>query len=227
MTLQILIIGGGKVGTYLAQLLINDGHTVHIVEGSPSEYERILQELGEQVLVKGDGTDPEVLKLAGIQRADVVAAVTRYDDLNLVITSLARFVFQVPRTIARVNIPRNAWLFTKEMGVDNVLNQADLMAHLIAEEITLGEIKTLLKLQKGEYSLVEHKVMPGSMAENQEIRDLHLPLDCIFCAIIRDQNLIIPRGQVVLKTDDEILAVVKESEIQNLSEVFSIQMEKH
>ncbi|MFH0966332.1 MAG: NAD-binding protein, partial [Methanobacteriota archaeon] len=153
MTLKILIIGGGKVGTYLASLLLSQGHLVKIVEGSEIEYPRIKQEIDSDILIKGNVTDPKVLTSSGIKDADVVAAVTRYDEMNLVITSLAKFEFRVPKTIARVNIPKNAWLFTPAMGVDVVLNQADLMAHLIAEEMTLGDMKTLLKLRRGEYSL--------------------------------------------------------------------------
>ena len=90
-----------------------------------------------------------MLEAAGIRQANVVAAVTGADETNLVVTSLARFEFDVPRTIARVNNPKNAWLFTPEMGVDVALNQADLMAHLIAEEMSLGDMMTLLKLRQG------------------------------------------------------------------------------
>ncbi|MCX6682200.1 MAG: TrkA family potassium uptake protein, partial [Methanoregula sp.] len=129
---RILVVGGGKVGTYLASLLLADGHNVKVIEGQRHEFTRLQQELPADVLILGNGTDPSVLEAAGIRKADVVAAVGRADETNLVITSLARFEFSVPRTIARVNIPKNAWLFTPELGVDVALNQADLMAHLIA-----------------------------------------------------------------------------------------------
>lgn len=216
MTLRILIIGGGKVGTYLASLLISAGHAVQILEGSEVEYPRIIDELGEEVLIRGNVTDPEVLKSAGIRKVDVVAAVSRYDEVNLIITSLSRFEFKVPRTIARVNIPRNSWLFTPEMGVDVVLNQADLMAHLIAEELSLGEMKTLLKLQKGEYSLVENTVHQGSGADGAAIRDLRLPSECVITAVIRKGALIIPRGGTVLQVGDEVLTVSHSSELSFL-----------
>ena len=101
-----------------------------------------------------------VLEAEGIRQMDVVAAVSRADETNLVVTSLARFEFNVPRTIARVNNPKNVWLFTPEMGVDVALNQADLMAHLIAEEMSMGDMLTLLKLRKGQYSVVEIMVDP-------------------------------------------------------------------
>jgi trk system potassium uptake protein TrkA len=147
---RILIVGGGKVGTYLAALLLADRHFVKVIEGQRSEFARLQNELPAEVLVYGNGTDPNFLEAEGIRQMDVVAAVSRADETNLVITSLARFEFNVPRTIARVNIPKNVWMFTAEMGVDVALNQADLMAHLIAEEMSMGDMLTLLKLRKGQ-----------------------------------------------------------------------------
>lgn len=223
MTLQILIIGGGKVGTYLASLLISGGHQVKIIEGSDTEYPRIRREISDDILIKGNGTDPEVLKTAGIENADVVAAVTRSDEMNLVITSLAKFEFRVPKTIARVNIPTNAWLYTPTMGVDVALNQADLMAHLIAEEMTLGDMKTLLKLRKGEYSLVENTVIAGSAASGKAIRDLILPAECILSAIIRGGKLIIPKGSTILRDGDEVLAVVHSTDLKHLADMMQNQ----
>jgi trk system potassium uptake protein TrkA len=219
MTLHILIIGGGKVGTYLASLLLSQGHQVRVVEESGIEIDRIHREITEDILIKGNGTDPDILKSAGITEADVVAAVTRHDETNLVITNLAKFEFRVPRTIARVNIPRNAWLFTPTMGVDVALNQADLIAHLIAEQMTLNDMKTLLKLQKGEYSLVENTVAVGSAASGSAIRNLKLPSECVLSAIIRDGDLIIPRGNTILHDGDQVLAVVHSSSLKELSAV--------
>ncbi|HWQ66206.1 MAG TPA: NAD-binding protein [Methanospirillum sp.] len=223
MTLRVLIIGGGKVGTYLARLLISEGHFVRIIEGSESEYPRLSKELAKDILIKGNGTDINILKSAEIRDTDVVAAVTRNDEMNLVITSLAKFEFRVPRTIARVNIPKNAWLFTPTMGVDVALNQADLMSHLIAEEMTLGDMKTLLKLRKGQYSLVENTVTSGSIAGDRPIRDLKLPAECVISAIIREGNLIIPRGDTILQVGDEVLAVVHVSELEKLADLMQAQ----
>jgi len=214
-----MIIGGGKVGTYLAQILIADRHTVKVIEGTREEYQRAVKELSADVVIFGNGTDPNVLEAAGIRKADVVAAVTRTDETNLVITSLARFEFNVRRTIARVNIPKNAWLFTPEMGVDVPLNQADLMAHLIAEEMSLGDVMTLLKLRRGQYSLVENKVNPRSVAAGKAVRALNLPHECVLTAIIRDANLIIPRGDTVLQPDDEVFALVHVSQLDVLASI--------
>ena len=215
----ILIVGGGKVGTYLASLLLADGYTVRVIEGNRTEFDRLRKELPEGVLILGDGTDPSVLEAAGIRRVDVVAAVSRADETNLVITSLARFEFNVPRIIARVNTPKNAWLFTPEMGVDVALNQADLMAHLIAEEMSLGDIMTLLKLRRGQYSIVENRINSRAVAAGKLVRDLDLPHDCVLTAIIREGELIVPRGDTMLKPDDAVLALVHSSQLERLASV--------
>jgi trk system potassium uptake protein len=131
--MNILIIGGGKVGGYLAGLLADAGHRVTLVELRPDHELRLRRELPAVAVLAGDGADPAVLEAAGVRGAQVVAAVTGADETNLVVTSLARFEFGAPRTLARVNNPRNAWLFTAEMGVDLVMNQADVVAHLIAQ----------------------------------------------------------------------------------------------
>jgi trk system potassium uptake protein TrkA len=199
--------------------LLSAGHQVRLIESREEEIARLQRELSKDTVILGSGTDPIVLESAGIRLADVVAAVTGADENNLVVTSLARFEFEVPRTIARVNNPKNAWMFTNEMGVDAALNQADLMGHLIAEEMSLGDMVTLLKLRKGQYSLIEEKVDPEAMAAGKAIRDLPIPQRCVFAALIRKGELIIPRGDTVLQPADEILAVVHASNIQDLAEL--------
>ena len=170
----------------------------------------------ESILV-GDGSSPQVLESAGVLKANVLAAVTGSDETNLVVTSLARFEFNVPRVIARLNNPKNAWLFTPEMGVDVALNQADILARLVAEEMSLGDMMTLLKLRKGEYSLIEEKVHPLSIAVNKNLRDLKIPEECVLVAIIRKNKLFIPHGDTVLQPADEVLALVHASELKQLA----------
>ena len=215
--MKVIVVGGGKVGTYLASLLLGDGYQVKVIEVRREEIPRLQGDLPAEVVVLGNGTDPNVLEAAGIRRADVVAAVTGADETNLVVTSLARFEFSVPRIIARVNNPKNAWMFTPEMGVDVALNQADLMAHLIAEEMSLGDMMTLLKLRKGQYSLVEEKVDPTSVAVGKAVRGLNLPTECTLVAIIRRGQLFIPHDELVLQPADEVLALVHTSRVAQLA----------
>jgi trk system potassium uptake protein TrkA len=217
--MYVIIVGGGKVGACLAAMLVRGGVQVKVVEAEREEITCLQEELPPGMVVHGNGTDPLVLQTAGIRQAHVVAAVTGTDDTNLVIAGLARFEFSVRRVIARVNDPANAWLFTPKMGVDVALNQAELLAHLIAEEMSVGDMMTLLKLRKGEYSLVEEKVHLSSVAAGKAIRDLNLPVECAITAVIRKGSLIIPRGDLVFQANDEVLALVHSSKISKLAEI--------
>jgi trk system potassium uptake protein TrkA len=217
--MYVIIVGGGNTGSFLTQILINDGHTVRIVEERLDVLEKLRTELPAEVVVAGDGSSPTSLEKADIGKALVLAAVTGSDETNLVVTSLARFEFNVPRIIARVNNPKNAWLFTPEMGVDVALNQSDILAHLVAEEMSLGDMMTLLKLRKGEYSLVEEKVYPTAQACGKLLKDVKLPEECSIVAIIRKHQLILPRGSTMFEAYDEVLALVHG---KNLSEFASL-----
>jgi trk system potassium uptake protein TrkA len=206
--MNVLVIGGGKTGSHLAAQLLEQGYQVKVIEDRPTVVERLRKELPPGSVFEGDGTSPFCLEQAGIQQVQVAAAVTGDDDENLVIATLARFEFRVPRVIARVNNPKNAWLFTREMGVDVALNQADLMAKLIAEEMSLGDMMTLLKLRRGEFSIVEEKAHPDSPAIGKQIHELDLPEQCVLTAIIRRGQLILPRGNTRIEAADEVIAVV-------------------
>jgi trk system potassium uptake protein TrkA len=217
----VLIVGGGKTGSHLAGLLLAGGHHVAVVDSRPEIVELLKAKLPPEDVVSGDGADPKVLIGAGIKQADVVAAVTSDDEDNLVVSTMARFEFGVRRVITRVNDPKNAWLFTRDMGVDVALNQADLMAKLIAEEMSIGDMMTLLKLRRGQYSLVEEKVDPKSAVVGKAVRDLELPCDCVLAAIIRKGDLIIPRDDTVLQPVDEVLAIVRADQQADLNRLLA------
>lgn len=133
--MDVLIVGGGQVGSYLASLLVAGGHRVTVIEARETALGLLRQAAPDARCVLGNGTDPGELEAAGIRTADVVAAVTGTDETNLVITGLARFAFGVRKAVARVNNPHNAWMFTPTMGVDVALNQADVMAQLIVQAL--------------------------------------------------------------------------------------------
>jgi trk system potassium uptake protein TrkA len=215
--MNILIVGGGKVGSHVGALLLAGGHMVAVIELRGEHVEELRRQAPELRVVQGSGSDPDLLERTGARQADVVAALTGADEINLVVASLARFEFGVRRTIARVNNPRNAWLFTSEMGVDVALDQADLMAHLILEEMSLGEMMTLLKLRRGQYSLVEEKVHPQARAAGQRVAELALPHECVLVALLRGGRLLIPHGDVVLQAADEVLALVHAEEAPALA----------
>jgi trk system potassium uptake protein TrkA len=215
----VIIVGGGNTGSQLAKFLLDAGHTVRIIDDRPNVLERLSGELPHEIIINGDGSSPAVLEKAGIQKAQVLAAVTGLDEANLVITSLARFEFNVPRVIARINNSKNAWLFTPEMGVDASLNQAAILTSLIAEEMSMGDMMTLLKLRRGKYSLVEEKIFPGALAVNKAIRDLPLPQNCVIAGIIRHGEIVMPRGVTALEEADEVLAIVDENSRSALSKL--------
>lgn len=135
--MKVIIIGGGKVGAYIANLLLNNNCSVKVIENRNYVYDKLKKEVPEENIVFGSGTDPDILETAGIKDADVVAAVTGSDEINLVASTIVKFEFGISRVIARVNNPQNTWLFNSGMGVDVALNQADLMAHLVVEEMDL------------------------------------------------------------------------------------------
>jgi trk system potassium uptake protein TrkA len=218
--MKTMIIGGGKVGTYLANFLHETGgHQVKLVELRREELPRLHEEIGVEHIVLGNGTDPVTLESAGIRQMDVVAAVTGADEVNLVVTSLARFEFNVPRTIARINNPKNAWMFTADMGVDVALNQAELMGRLIIEEMSLGDMMTLLKLRKGQYSIVEEKVDPTAVVVNKSLKEIKLPEQCVLVAVIRRDGMEIPHGEMVFQPADEVIALVHSSQLNRLAEL--------
>ncbi len=205
----VIIVGGGKTGSHLAELLLAGGHQVRVIDQRYEVIEKLKTELPAEVIVRGDGADPKVLINVGIKTAHVVAAVTGDDENNLVVATIARFEFAIRRVIARVNNPKNAWLFTPEMGVDVAINQADLMAKLIAEEMSLGDMMTLVKLRKGEVSIVEEKIEAGAAAAGQAIKNVPLPSGCTLAAVVRKGEVITPRGDTLLQPGDEVLAVVR------------------
>jgi trk system potassium uptake protein len=217
----VLIAGGGRTGAQLANLLLAQNQQVHMIEERRDVLMRIHRELPTEVIYEGYPTEPSVLEQAGIREAQVLAACTTDDAENLALCFLARHRYNVPRTIARINNPRNAWLFNAQFHVDVALNQAETMAGLIVEEMTMGDMMTLLKLRRGQYSLVEEKIPAGAIAVGKAIKDLALPDNCVIAAIIRKGNMIVPRGGSPLEEGDEVLAVTDHKGAEQLAALFA------
>jgi trk system potassium uptake protein TrkA len=203
----VFIAGGGRTGAQLASQLLAQDYEVRLIEHRRELLARLHHEIPTETIYEGQATDPAVLKQAGLDRANVVVACTNDDATNLVICYLARTMFKVRRTVARINNPRNAWLFDKNFHVDETINQADVLSHLIQEEMSLGDMMTLLKLRRGRYALVEEKVPAGAKAVGMELKDLGLPEQCVIAAIIRNGQITLPRGNTKLEQFDEVLAI--------------------
>jgi trk system potassium uptake protein TrkA len=217
----VIVVGGGNTGSQLAKFLIDAGHTLRVIDERPLVLEKLAKEIPADCIVNGDGSSPAVLEKAGIHKAQVLAAVTGSDETNLVITSLARFEFNVKRVIARINNSKNAWLFTPEMGVDVSLNQAEILSRLTAEEMSLGDMMTMLKIRRGKYSIVEEKIAPGAPIIGLAIKDLTIPNNCVISGIIRHGDIVLPRGTTILEEGDEVLALVDDAAREQLAKLLS------
>ena len=217
----VLIAGGGRTGARLANLLINQNYKVRLIENRSELLGRLHQELPTEVIYEGNPVDPSVLNAAGINDIHALAAVTSEDAANLALCFLAKTMFDVPRTIARVNNPNNAWLFNEKFHVDVALNSADVLAHLIEEEMSLGDMITLFKIRRGRYSVVEEKVPEGAKAIGIQLKDLDLAEHCVIAAIIRDGVMTLPRGDSSLQENDEIIAVASPEGAKKLAELLA------
>jgi trk system potassium uptake protein TrkA len=217
----VVIASGGRTGAHLAHMLVGMEHEVRIIEDRPEVLARIHRELPTETIIEGDPLDLNVLEQAGLRQAHVLAACLTEDEKNLTLCYLARTQFNVRRTIARVNNPRDAWLFDAKFHVDVAVNQAEIISSLIQEEMSLGDMITLLKLRRGNYSLVEEKVPPSAKAVGLMIKDLPLPDHCVISAIIRRGEVMIPRGVSTIEGGDEILAVTDSEGARALAELFS------
>jgi len=216
----VIIAGGGRTGTQLATFLIAQGHRVRVVEHRRDVLSRIHHELPTEVIYEGNATDPNVLRQAGICDAQAVAACVDRDAENLAICYLARALYHVPRTIARINNPRTAWLFDQTFHVDVAVNQAEILSSLIEEEMSLGDMMTLLKMRRGRYSLVEEKIPAGAPAIGTAIKDLTLPEHCVIAAVIRHGEIVLPRGGLTFEEGDEVFAVTDRKGAQRFGALF-------
>jgi len=219
--MKVIIVGGGKTGSHVAAMLLKSGCAVKIIDYREEVLEKLHLELPADTIVHGSGTDPNILEACGIGGADVVAAVTGNDESNLVVSTMAKFVFGVPRVIARVNNPKNAWLFGTEMGVDAALNEADLMSRLIVEEMALKKIFNLLELNRNDYSIIQTVADAQSAAVGRPVREFDIPGNLLLIAVFRGNDVIIPHGATVIQAEDQILAFGNSDSHATLSALFS------
>ncbi len=212
-----MIVGGGKVGSFLAETLGGKGHSVAVIERDRGLCERLAMTTPATV-IHGDGCDQRYQEEANVGDADVFAAVTGDDDDNLVACQLARTYFQVRRTVARVNNPKNERIFNR-LGVD-AISSTTIIAQLIEERTTLGDIITLHTLKKGKLAVVELD-LPEDRCRSCEVplRDLGLPRGCVLVSIVRGDEVVIPQGSSTLQPGDTVIAVTepeKEEELKRL-----------
>ena len=208
--MRVVIAGGGNVGTFVAGQLRQGGHEVVIVEQDPDRVGKATMndEPPGVAWLAADACEVSELIRADPASADVVCAVTGDDEDNLVISLLAKQEFGVPRVVARVNNPANEWLFTETWGVDVAVSTPHLLTALVEQAVSVGTLVRLMGMAQGRASLVELHLAAGSPAEGQAIVDLDLPRDASVVMVLRGEELIIPRGDTVLRADDEVLLIV-------------------
>lgn len=204
---RVMIVGGGQVGLALARRLVESNHEVTVVEQSRQRCEQLRAQLPGVSVGEGDGTDGGDLERQGVRGQDVLVAVTGADPVNALCCALARFSFAVPRTVARLVDPAHAWLLDQATGVDVFLDQTDLLARLIAEELSIGEVETLIRLRRGDFSLVEERIPAGAGCLDRPVTDLAVA-DGTVVAVFRRDQVFVPSPQVRLRENDEVLAIV-------------------
>lgn len=203
--MYIVIVGAGRIGFNLAQKLIQDKHTVTVIEKDRTRCDGISQNL-DAMVIHGDGCEPRYLEDAEVGRADVIAAVTADDEDNLVVCQLAKEVFGVRRTVARVNNPKNEHIFT-ELGVDVPVNSTKIIAKIIEEEASFEDFINLMTFKRGKLALVRVDLASDSPVINKRVKEVILPENSVFVSIVRGETIVVPNGETLLKKGDDIIAL--------------------
>lgn len=203
--MYIIVVGAGKVGYFLAKRLHQARHTVGIIEKDKTLCEEVAKEL-EVLVINGDGCDPRILEEAGVERAEVLAAVTGDDEDNLIICQLAKERFRVNRTVGRVNNPDNEHAFS-ELGIDVPVNSTNIIAKIIEEEVSFSDFVNLMSFKRGKLAIVRLDLPADSPVIDKEVREITLPPDSVLVSIVRGEEVIVPKGNTVLKPGDDVIAL--------------------
>jgi trk system potassium uptake protein len=224
--MKVAIAGAGNVGQFIANDLAEAGHEVLIIEQDPGVVSRSAPALtgprgdgGSVEWRTADACEVTSLREADLGSVDVVVAATGDDEDNLVISLLAKQEFAVPRVVARVNHPKNEWLFNENWGVDVSVSTPHLILALTEEALSVGSLVRLLQLEKGRARLVEVTLADDAPVIGPSIRELNVPRDATFVAVLREDHVVVPRGDTVFQAGDEVIALVtpdSEDEIRRM-----------
>lgn len=203
--MNVILIGGGKTTYFLARQFIGKGYRVTIINRDPAEAKRLSEQMPALVIL-GDGSDPAMLEEAGARRTEVVVALTARDQDNLVACQLARQMYGVPRTVALVNDPENEAVFVK-LGISVAFSATHIMANLIEQKMGFEEITNLIPAAEGRISITEVLLCPGAPAIDHTLQELDLPDSSLVAGIVRDGQVIVPRGNNLLHLADRLILV--------------------
>jgi trk system potassium uptake protein TrkA len=203
--MRVAIAGAGNVGRSIASELIGNGHQVMLIERQPRQLRP--ERVPEAEWVLADACELSSLEEAELSACDVVVAATGDDKVNLVVSLLAKTEFAVPRVVARVNRAENEWLFTEQWGVDVAVSKPRLMAALVEEAVTVGDLVRLMTFRQGEANLVEITLPLDAPFVGEPVRSVPLPRDSALVTILRGKRVLVPTPDDPLEAGDELIFV--------------------
>lgn len=215
--MKIVVVGGGKVGYYVAKTLLESGNEVSVIEQNDTTARIIADELDIPVICD-DGTTVEALLAAGTVNADALVAVTGSDEANIVTAQIAKRKFEVDRVITRANDPKNVAAM-RMLGTDIAVSSTQIITDLIDSEIDI-DVKMLATLNNGEAKIIELTAKKDFNPEKKPLSMLEIPQNCVIIAVISNGKLTIPRGGTVISPGDRITAIAKGNEQKALKKLF-------
>ncbi len=218
--MRVAIAGAGNVGLFIANDLVTGGHEVLLIEQNQNVVDRAHTAEGVEWHV-ADACEVSSLREAGLDRCDVIIAATGDDEDNLVVSLLAKQEFAVPRVIARVNHPKNEWMFNENWGVDLSVSTPHLITALVEEAVSVGRLVRLLQFEGGQARLVETTLADNSPAIGQALKDIDLPRDATVVAVVREEHVVMPRGDTTFEAGDEVLAMVTPDSEDAVRDIFA------
>jgi trk system potassium uptake protein len=205
--MKVIVTGAGAVGRHLSVDLAERGHQVTLIEQNAQVVKRLREVINNVAIVLGDACEPWVLEEAEMSKAEVVVAATGDDEDNLVTSLLAKQEFAVPRVLARVNHPRNEWLFNEQWGVDAAVSPPHILTAMVEEAVTVGDLVRLIRLEGGRISIVGMTLPETSPSVGRPVYELRMPPDAAVVAILREGHVVIPQPETVLAAGDEVVAL--------------------
>lgn len=216
--MRVAIAGAGKVGRSIAAELLGHDHEVLLIDPEISTYRA---DLAAAKWLQGDACEISSLDEAQLQLCQVAIAATGDDKVNLVISLLAKTEYGVPRVVARVNHPKNEWLFNEGWGVDVAVSTPRLLSALVEEAVSVGDVVRLMEFEQGDANLVELTLPDDSPVVGSRVGDVQMPVDTTLVTIVRDRRVITPTADDPLEAGDELLFVTSAESEDELQQAFS------
>lgn len=218
--MNIVVIGGGKVGYYLAKTLLEHGHKATVIENDKATSRFLANDL-DVTIVCGDGTSIDILEAANVGEADAFISVTGQDEDNLISCQLAKKLFNVPKTIAKVNNPKNSQIM-RQLGIDITISSTDNIARLLEREIDTTQIRQLVSINHGEASISEIVLPQNYRLSGRKLSEIKLPNMCVIVSISRGGFTIIPRGDTELISGDTVMIMAKDEAMHSVKQLLKL-----